>query len=137
LFKTGTNVVVNTHGGKLWSDYHAIFLRFRRIAGRRWPTDDWQEPADQGEVIGSESLYIDGKVEGAITLPDSRVTVSRNKQVSANITAREVVVFSKVSGNINASDRVDIRSEGSTGDMSAQRITIGDSAFLKGSMDNQ
>jgi cytoskeletal protein CcmA (bactofilin family) len=45
-------------------------------------------------------LYIDGKVEGAITLPDSRVTVSRNKQVSANITAREVVVFSKVSGNI-------------------------------------
>jgi cytoskeletal protein CcmA (bactofilin family) len=82
-------------------------------------------------------LYIDGKVEGAITLPDSRVTVSRNKQVSANITAREVVVFSKVSGNINASDRADIRSEGSTGDMSAQHITIGDSAFLKGSMDNQ
>jgi cytoskeletal protein CcmA (bactofilin family) len=45
-------------------------------------------------------LYIDGKVEGAIILPDSGVTVSRNKQVSANITAREVVVFGKVSGNI-------------------------------------
>ena len=57
----------------------------------------------KGEVIGSESLYIDGNVEGAINLPDSRVTVSRGALVSANITAREVVVFGKVSGNIYAS----------------------------------
>jgi cytoskeletal protein CcmA (bactofilin family) len=90
----------------------------------------------KGEVIGSESLYIDGKVEGAITLPDSRVTVSRDAQVSANITAREVVVFGKVFGNITASDRVDIRNEGSvTGDVTAQRIIIGDGAFFKGGMD--
>jgi cytoskeletal protein CcmA (bactofilin family) len=87
----------------------------------------------KGEVIGSESLYIDGKVEGAITLPGSRVTVSRDAQVSANITAREVVVFGKVSGNITASDRVDLRSEGSvTGDVTAQRITVGDGAFFDG-----
>jgi cytoskeletal protein CcmA (bactofilin family) len=90
----------------------------------------------KGEVIGSESLYIDGKVEGAITLPDSRVTVSRNAQVSANITAREVVVLGKVSGNIYASDRVDIRSEGSlTGDVTGQRISIADGAFFKGGID--
>ena len=90
----------------------------------------------KGEVIGSESLYIDGKVEGTITLPDSRVTVSRDAQVMANITAREVVVFGKVSGNITASDRVDIRSEGSvTGGVTAQRITIGDGAFFRGSID--
>jgi cytoskeletal protein CcmA (bactofilin family) len=90
----------------------------------------------KGEVIGSESLYIDGQVEGAITLPDSRVTVSRDAQVSANITAREVVIFGKVRGNIYASDRVDIRSEGSvTGDVTAQRITIGDGAFFKGGID--
>jgi cytoskeletal protein CcmA (bactofilin family) len=90
----------------------------------------------KGEVIGSESLYIDGTVEGSITLPDSRVTVSRDANVSANITAREVVVLGKVSGNIYASDRVDIRSEGSvTGDVAAQRITIGNGAFFKGCMD--
>jgi cytoskeletal protein CcmA (bactofilin family) len=90
----------------------------------------------KGEVIGSESLYIDGKVEGAITLRDSRVTVSRDAQVSANIIAREVVVFGNVSGNITASDRVDIRSEGSvTGDVTTQRITIGDGAFFKGGID--
>jgi cytoskeletal protein CcmA (bactofilin family) len=87
----------------------------------------------KGEVIGCESLYIDGKVEGAITLPGNRVTVSRDAQVSANITAREVVIFGKVSGNITASDRVDLRSEGSvTGDVAAQRITIGDGAFFEG-----
>jgi cytoskeletal protein CcmA (bactofilin family) len=87
----------------------------------------------KGEVIGTESLYIDGRVDGAITLPGSRVTVSRDAQVSANITAREVVVFGKVRGNIFASDRVDLRSEGSvTGDVTAQRITIGDGAFFDG-----
>jgi cytoskeletal protein CcmA (bactofilin family) len=90
----------------------------------------------KGEVIGSESLYIDGKVEGAITLPGSRVTVSRDAQVSANITAREVMIFGKVSGNIIASDRVDIRSEGSVArDVTAQRITIGDGSFFRGGID--
>jgi cytoskeletal protein CcmA (bactofilin family) len=87
----------------------------------------------KGEVIGSESLYIDGEVEGAITLPNSRVTVGRDARVSANITAREVIVFGKVRGNITASDRVDLRSEGSvTGDVAAQRISIGEGAFLEG-----
>jgi len=105
-----------------------------------------QAPTDQatigkslvvkGEVTGSESLYIDGKVEGAINLPGNRVTVGRNGQVSANIAAREVVVLGKVKGNINASDRVDIRSEGAlTGDVIAQRISIEDGAFFKGGID--
>jgi cytoskeletal protein CcmA (bactofilin family) len=90
----------------------------------------------KGEVTGSESLYIDGKVEGAINLPGNRVTVGRNGQVAANITAREIVVLGKVRGNMNASDRVDIRSEGSlTGDVTAQRISIEDGAFFKGGID--
>jgi len=90
----------------------------------------------KGEVTGSESLYIDGKVEGSIQLPGNRVTVGRNGQVSANINAREVVVLGKVRGNLNASDRVDIRNEGSlTGDVVAQRISIEDGAFFKGGID--
>lgn len=92
----------------------------------------------KGEVTGSESLYIDGKVEGAINLPGNRVTIGRNGQVSANITAREIVVLGKVRGNMTASDRVDIRSEGSlTGDVNAQRISIEDGAFFKGGIDIQ
>jgi cytoskeletal protein CcmA (bactofilin family) len=90
----------------------------------------------KGEVSGSESLYIDGKVEGAINLPGNRVTVGRNGQVAANISAREVVVLGKVRGNVHASDRVDIRSEGSlTGDVAAARISIEDGAFFKGGID--
>jgi cytoskeletal protein CcmA (bactofilin family) len=90
----------------------------------------------KGEVTGSESLYIDGKVEGSINLPGNRVTVGRNGQVAANINAREVVVLGKVRGNLNASDRVDIRNEGSlTGDVVAQRISIEDGAFFKGGID--
>ncbi len=90
----------------------------------------------KGEVSGSESLYIDGKIEGAINLPGNRVTVGRNGQVAANIMAREVVVLGKVRGNVQASDRVDIRSEGSlTGDVVAARISIEDGAFFKGGID--
>jgi cytoskeletal protein CcmA (bactofilin family) len=90
----------------------------------------------KGELSGSESLYIDGKVEGAINLPGNRVTVGRNGQVAANIMAREIVVLGKVRGNCQASDRVDIRSEGSlTGDVVAARISIEDGAFFKGGID--
>jgi cytoskeletal protein CcmA (bactofilin family) len=90
----------------------------------------------KGEVTGSESLYIDGRVEGSIHLPGNRVTVGRNGVVSANISAREIVVLGKVRGNMTASDRMDIRGEGSlTGDMVAQRISIEDGAYFKGSVD--
>jgi len=90
----------------------------------------------KGEVTGSESLYIDGRVEGSINLAGNRVTVGRNGVVAANINAREIVVLGKVRGNLVASDRVDIHSEGSlTGDVVAQRISIEDGAFFKGGID--
>src|SRR5690348_8665399 len=90
----------------------------------------------KGEVTGSESLYIDGRVEGAINLPGNRVTVGRNGQIQANINAKELVVLGKVKGNITASDRVDIRNEGSlAGDVVCQRISIEDGAYFKGSID--
>jgi cytoskeletal protein CcmA (bactofilin family) len=90
----------------------------------------------KGEVTGSESLYIDGRVEGSINLSGNRVTIGRNGVVAANINAREIVVLGKVRGNLTASDRVDIRSDGSlTGDVVAARISIEDGAFFKGGID--
>jgi cytoskeletal protein CcmA (bactofilin family) len=90
----------------------------------------------KGEVTGSESLYIDGRVEGSINLSGNRVTIGRNGVVAANINAREIVVLGKVRGNLTASDRVDIRNDGSlTGDVIAARISIEDGAFFKGGID--
>ncbi len=90
----------------------------------------------KGEITGNESLFIDGKVEGSISLPGNRVTVGRNGVVTASVVAREIVVLGKIRGNVSASDRVDIRAEGSlTGDVAAARISIEDGAFFKGGID--
>ena len=87
----------------------------------------------KGEISGSESLYIDGRIEGKISIPDNRITIGRNGSVQANITAREIVIMGKVNGNIECGDRLDIRSEGSvTGDVSTVRISVEDGAVLKG-----
>jgi cytoskeletal protein CcmA (bactofilin family) len=89
-----------------------------------------------GEISGSESLLVEGKVEGSINQPGNRVTVGRNGKVNASVTAREVVLLGKVRGNVSAADRVDIRSEGGlTGDVAAARISIEDGAFFKGGID--
>ena len=90
----------------------------------------------KGEVSAAEALYIDGRIEGKISMPEHRVTIGRNGSVQANINAREVVVMGKVNGNIECSDRVDIRSEGSvTGDVSTIRISVEDGAVLKGGIE--
>jgi cytoskeletal protein CcmA (bactofilin family) len=89
----------------------------------------------KGEVTGAESLYIDGRIEGSISVAEHRVTIGRNGSVSANIMAREVVIMGKVKGNIQCSDRLDIRGEGTlTGDVITQRISVEDGAVLKGSV---
>ena len=87
----------------------------------------------KGEISGAEALYIDGRIEGKVTLTDHRVTIGRNGSVQADIFAREVVVMGKVTGNIECSDRVDIRSEGVVnGNVSTVRISVEDGAVLKG-----
>src|SRR5215469_8624716 len=87
----------------------------------------------KGEISGSEALYIDGRIEGKIIMPESRVTIGRNGKVDASIQAREVVVMGNVNGNIECSDRVDIRAEGAvSGDISTVRISVEDGAALKG-----
>jgi cytoskeletal protein CcmA (bactofilin family) len=90
----------------------------------------------KGEITGAEALYIDGRIEGKITLTDNRVTIGRNGSVQADITAREVVVMGKVTGNIECTDRVDIRSEGVVnGNVLTERISVEDGAVLKGGIE--
>lgn len=90
----------------------------------------------KGEISGAEALYIDGTVEGAVHFDDNRVTIGRNGIVTANITAKEVVIMGKVTGNVECSDRLDIRAEGSlTGDVVASRISVEDGAVLMGKVE--
>jgi len=87
----------------------------------------------KGEITGSEALYIDGRVEGKIVMPESRVTIGRNGRVDASVQAKELVVMGKVNGNIECTDRVDIRAEGSVaGDITTARISVEDGAALRG-----
>jgi cytoskeletal protein CcmA (bactofilin family) len=90
----------------------------------------------KGEITGSGSVHIEGKVEGSIDLPDDRVTVGRNGRVSANIAAQDIVVLGEVIGSCNASDHLNIRCEGSLcGDVMVSRISIEEGAYLTGSID--
>src|SRR5262245_12480317 len=94
----------------------------------------------KGEVIGAESLYIEGRVEGSINLSGgaNRVTVGKNGVVVADLSARELVIMGKVTGNLVATDRLDIRSDGwLAGDVTTHRISIEDGAYFKGSVEIQ
>jgi cytoskeletal protein CcmA (bactofilin family) len=90
----------------------------------------------KGELSGSEDLYLDGQVEGSITLKGNSLTVGPNGQVKASVEAKGIVVQGKLEGNIQASDRVDLRKSAVvTGDITTQRISIEEGAFLKGKID--
>jgi cytoskeletal protein CcmA (bactofilin family) len=90
----------------------------------------------RGELTGNEDLYLDGEVEGIINLRDHKLVIGPNGKIKATITARDVVVHGKVDGNLNASDRVELKRCCSlTGDVTTQRIVIEDGAFFKGAID--
>jgi cytoskeletal protein CcmA (bactofilin family) len=92
----------------------------------------------KGELSGSEDLYVDGEVEGSISLRGQSLTVGPNGRVRANVEARNVIVHGRVDGNIHASDRVELRKSASlSGDISTARVAIEDGAFFKGSIDIQ
>ena len=92
----------------------------------------------KGELTGSEDLYVDGQVEGSISLKNNSLTVGPHGQIKASIEAKGLVVQGKLEGNILASDRVDLRKSAVvTGDISTQRISIEEGAYLKGKIDIQ
>lgn len=87
----------------------------------------------KGHISGAEDLQIDGKVEGPVALEGQRLTVGRTGQLHSEVRAREVVVYGKVTGNLHARDRVEIKRDGSViGDINTARISIEDGAYFKG-----
>jgi len=90
----------------------------------------------KGEISGNEDLLIDGSVEGLIQLDERKLTVGTTAKVTADIIAREVVVYGTVKGNLRAKDRIEIKKDGSVnGDLTTARIMIEDGAYFKGGID--
>jgi cytoskeletal protein CcmA (bactofilin family) len=87
----------------------------------------------RGELSGNEDLYIDGDVEGTVTLPESRLTIGPNARVRADLSVRDAIVFGHLTGNVKATGRVDLRQSAQVkGDILAGRLSIEESAVLTG-----
>jgi cytoskeletal protein CcmA (bactofilin family) len=90
----------------------------------------------KGEISGNEDLVIDGSVEGLVQLDDRKLTIGATAKVTADIIAREVVVYGNVKGNVRAKDKIEIKRDGSVnGDLTTARIMIEDGAYFKGSIE--
>jgi cytoskeletal protein CcmA (bactofilin family) len=90
----------------------------------------------KGEISGNEDLHIDGSVEGLVQLEDRKLTVGASAKLTADVVAREVVVFGSVKGNLRARDRIEIKKDGSViCDLTTARIMIEDGAYFKGSIE--
>ena len=87
----------------------------------------------KGELSCSEELYVDGEVEGVIDPIGNRLTIGPNGRVKANVSASAVIVQGRLEGNIQVTDRVDLKQSAVvTGDIAAQRISIDEGAYFKG-----
>jgi cytoskeletal protein CcmA (bactofilin family) len=92
----------------------------------------------KGELSGSEDLTIEGHVEGRIDLKDNVLTIGPNGKIKAEVFAKAVVVLGEVTGNVTASEKVDIRDNGSVdGDIASPRVAIAEGAHFRGSVDMQ
>src|SRR6266542_4777725 len=92
----------------------------------------------KGELNGSEDLTIEGQVEGTIQLRDHVLTIGPNGKIKAQVFAKAVIVLGEVTGNVTASEKVDIRDNGSVdGDIVSPRVAIAEGAHFRGSVDMQ
>src|SRR6202521_1526961 len=90
----------------------------------------------KGDITGTEDLLIDGSVEGLIQLEERKLTVGTTAKVTADINARDVVVYGSVKGNVRAKGRIEIKKDGSViGNLTTAQIMIEDGADFKGSIE--
>ena len=92
----------------------------------------------KGELNGSEDLTIEGQVEGKIELRQNVLTIGPNGRIKAQVFAKSVIILGEVTGNVTATEKVDIRDNGSVdGDIAAPRVAIAEGAHFRGSIDMQ
>ncbi|MGA2889901.1 MAG: polymer-forming cytoskeletal protein [Terracidiphilus sp.] len=89
-----------------------------------------------GEVKGSEDLIVDGRVEGTVSLSESRLTIGPNANVAADLSAKDILILGHVQGNLVASGRVELRAGCQVeGDIQALRLAVEDNAVFRGKVD--
>src|SRR5271165_6747020 len=89
-----------------------------------------------GQIYSKEDLYVDGEIEGTVEALEHKLTIGPHGAVHAGIKAREVVALGNITGNVEASDKIEIHKEAKlVGDIRTARIIIEDGAYFKGSID--
>jgi cytoskeletal protein CcmA (bactofilin family) len=89
-----------------------------------------------GQIHSKEDLFVDGDVEGTVEAPEHKLTIGPNGTVHATVKAREVVALGSIQGNVEATERIEIRKDAKlVGDIRTARIVIEDGAYFKGSID--
>ena len=92
----------------------------------------------KGELSGSEDLTIEGQVDGKIELRQNVLTIGPNGRIKAQVFAKSVIILGEVTGNVTATEKVDIRDNGSVdGDIASPRVAIAEGAHFRGSVDMQ
>jgi cytoskeletal protein CcmA (bactofilin family) len=90
----------------------------------------------RGELSGTEDLYLDGSFEGTVNLPESRLTIGPNAQISAELHVRDLIVFGTIDGNVFATGRIELRQTAVLqGDLTAGRLSIEENATIRGRVD--
>lgn len=90
----------------------------------------------KGQIFAREDLTIDGEVEGTVECQEHRLTIGPNARVQAGLKAREIIIQGSIQGNVDATDKIDIKKEAKlVGDIKTSRIVIEDGAYFKGSID--
>ena len=90
----------------------------------------------KGQIFAREDLTIDGEVEGTVECHEHRLTIGPNARVQAGLKAREIIIHGSIQGNVDATDKIDIKKEAKlVGDIKTSRIVIEDGAYFKGSID--
>src|SRR6266478_4549785 len=90
----------------------------------------------KGQIFSREDLTIDGEIDGSVELQEHRLAVGPHGQLQAGVKAREIIVLGAIHGNVEASDKIDIRKDAKlVGDIKTARIVIEDGAYFKGSID--
>src|SRR6202046_5085071 len=90
----------------------------------------------KGQIFSRSDLTSDGEVEGTVELQEHRLTVGPNGKVLANVKAREVVILGTIHGNVETTDKIDIRKDAKLlGDIKTARVVIEDGAYFKGNID--